>query len=733
VKEREVQGFAEDVVDGDGREAIGACAGDPELARAVSRAAARRLVERASSHRSAVDPELFVWPKAQDAIVALAKVPGADAPTLAGALMRCCIHEPVSGESDQLGDEGLRLILEHHAGVVEQLIPLGAEHGLHSGSLSPPWPSDGLPSLRFLTDAMWSLHGAEGARWMDVLIDHAPHAIVSRRPRAWTPEDWTLRYEVLSARPVLPSEAYSLESAMLDERDPAPREAAPALVRYACSRFTDGQDLRAGLGRTANVLAGHRRGDPPRDAELFWWDASTDDQVAALRWLIELSGPEGSRQSLVDAAVASGCVSAAAGAALSAELDRPLWVDRDVPWVVTEVREEEDAQAPGDLAALLGAGRVRTRTVVAVHPRHGRADAAVEVVANADSAPLSWDAVGDGRWVARGADGQAVRAVRDLGVLGLELTAAPPSWFVHERVPADEEDAPPWPSTIDARYLRDLAEAGAPLRHQRLALREALHRRGVSEYSSALVMSHVRDGIALVRADRGGRSVLGGSGRLPAGAPWPALSDDGRWFLAPLAEIALDELPALEPLPADGTLLVFQETETWSAEHDPLTGTRVLYVPGSVELHAAPPPPGDVLFPIQEKPLRGVAVPIPGEGELVMSALEFADDRETTIAAMNELMEGWWPEHWLLGASRDIQGPSRLEVPYWLEQASAQTRARFRPDELDPGRWTLLAQINEDDEVDIGIGDGGSFYLYILEEDLRERRYDRIIGFMQCH
>jgi hypothetical protein len=33
----------------------------------------------------------------------------------------------------------------------------------------------------------------------------------------------------------------------------------------------------------------------------------------------------------------------------------------------------------------------------------------------------------------------------------------------------------------------------------------------------------------------------------------------------------------------------------------------------------------------------------------------------------------------------------------------------------------------------LGIGDAGSFYLYLLEQDLRERRFDRVVGLMRCH
>ncbi len=728
----EVGGLADEIVAGNSQLVVAACADNPELAAAVSLAAAARLVERAASHRSAVDASLFVWPVAQDAVVALAALPGANASALAGALLRCCVFEAVSGEPDKLKEDALRLILNHYGEVVEQLLRR-SPYELESNSLSPPWPISTFGRTRFLVDAMWTLHGAEGARWMSLLLDCDPYcSIVSQRPRAWTAEDWTLRLDALSDRDELPDAAYRLDFSMVDPDDPAPREAAPALARYACSRFTAGQSPRTYVGRAADILSRYCTGDPEQDAGLFWWGATSDDELTALRWLLELSGPAGARPPLVKIALARELIDAAVARTLSAELDRPLWADRDVPWVVTEVREEGVRDTPEAVAALLGAKRLPTRTAIAVHPVHGRTDAAVEVLADVDAAPLRWEAVCDGLWVGRDPEGRAARTIYDLGVLNLDLAAEPPPWFVHDRVPCVDADEPPMPAAINADHLHRLAVSGVSLRHQRRALRTALHQRGVGEYASAVVLRHVRDGIALVGADAPVRSRLGGSGRLPVGTPWPALSEERGWYLPLLAELALAELPSLEPLPSDGTLLIFQETETWSIEHGPLIGTRVLYVPEPDELHD-PPPPGDLLFPVNEKALRGIAVPIPGESELVVNALEFVDDRERTIEVMNELLENWWPEHWLLGASNDVQGPSRLDVPYYLERASAETRARFSSDELAGKGWTLLAQINEDFEADIGIGDGGSFYLYILEQDLRERRWDRVVGLMQCH
>ena len=75
----------------------------------------------------------------------------------------------------------------------------------------------------------------------------------------------------------------------------------------------------------------------------------------------------------------------------------------------------------------------------------------------------------------------------------------------------------------------------------------------------------------------------------------------------------------------------------------------------------------------------------------------------------------------------------RLEIPYTLRDLSDEQRARFTEAELDGEGWVLLAQINEDNTAGIGIGDGGAFYLFIPENDLRQRRFDRVVGLMQCH
>jgi uncharacterized protein YwqG len=87
-------------------------------------------------------------------------------------------------------------------------------------------------------------------------------------------------------------------------------------------------------------------------------------------------------------------------------------------------------------------------------------------------------------------------------------------------------------------------------------------------------------------------------------------------------------------------------------------------------------------------------------------------------------------KHQLLGTSRDIQGPVLDEVAYWFDQGFPQTRENYSESELRGEGWELLAQFGS--SQDLMFGDGGDLYYVIPSADLHERRFDRVMGIMQC-
>jgi Domain of unknown function (DUF1963) len=100
---------------------------------------------------------------------------------------------------------------------------------------------------------------------------------------------------------------------------------------------------------------------------------------------------------------------------------------------------------------------------------------------------------------------------------------------------------------------------------------------------------------------------------------------------------------------------------------------------------------------------------------------------------MDELAPALY-RHQVLGSSRDIQGPVLDEIPYWFDHTRPETHALYGDDERTGNGWILLAQIDEDRDVPgLIIGDGGSLYFVMPEADLRARRFDRVMGIMQCH
>jgi uncharacterized protein YwqG len=267
--------------------------------------------------------------------------------------------------------------------------------------------------------------------------------------------------------------------------------------------------------------------------------------------------------------------------------------------------------------------------------------------------------------------------------------------------------------------LRVAALEGADLDTQRGLLVDGFRAHGVDPATIASARGRATDGIALFEREAG-RSRIGGPGLLPAGVEWP-IGPDGH-PLSFIAAFALQDLPALDPLPDSGTLLVY-----WSERYfewprmDFRLATRVFWVDGSA-VPAAQPEGLRQYVPV---PLHGARMPIVGELDLIAVTDGFED---AFFEAWDELVE--LHHHQLLGTSRDVQGPVLNEIGYWFDQGEPRTRADYSDAELAGDGWRLLGQIDSTD--DLLFGDAGALYLVIPEADLMDRRLDRVMGIMQC-
>ena len=103
---------------------------------------------------------------------------------------------------------------------------------------------------------------------------------------------------------------------------------------------------------------------------------------------------------------------------------------------------------------------------------------------------------------------------------------------------------------------------------------------------------------------------------LPAGQRWPTAADGDKFTFVGALDFA--ELPRMDPLPTDGMLALYWNRE-WGGKgegkRDFVAATRAFYLkPG--DSATEPKAPAKTL-PITYRPLRGAAMPIAGDPELV--------------------------------------------------------------------------------------------------------------------
>lgn len=292
--------------------------------------------------------------------------------------------------------------------------------------------------------------------------------------------------------------------------------------------------------------------------------------------------------------------------------------------------------------------------------------------------------------------------------------------------PADVPSPVPAVGVETFSDLRSLVRRGASTAEQRASIAAVLEAHRVPAAAITRLTDSMRDGVALFEA---GAPVpappcrLGGSPLLPAGTSWP--TDRAGRPLSFIAAVDLATVPALAPLPAAGTLVVYWDHAFAELDAmDFVDATRVFLVPPGEALVTATTPEGAQVFgPIVLDP---VVMPYPGDPDALQG-----DDVPADVPGY-ELQDALMQEfpHQLLGASRDVQGPVLDEVPYWFEQGFPETRERYAADELRGEDWSLLAQI--DGTVGLEFGDAGSLYLVLPTADLLAGRVDRVMGIMQC-
>ncbi|MBC6469687.1 DUF1963 domain-containing protein [Actinomadura alba] len=246
---------------------------------------------------------------------------------------------------------------------------------------------------------------------------------------------------------------------------------------------------------------------------------------------------------------------------------------------------------------------------------------------------------------------------------------------------------------------------------------------------------------------------LGGLPALPDGLPWPEWEGEGSLGFVALIDCGRLPLDRLDiALPDSGTLLFFYfdpEDGYFDPEYPPravegrnpetLAGARVIHIPAGVPTteRAAPadidpydhvPLTAELIStgPDWEHPaLRAAVRALSDDDRAFMNGHGNSDPFRMALSKPPQL-----PQHRIGGYAYPVQGAVELDVA--ATQLGGGTPVDDTAWEKEARRWTLLAQIDTDDEAGMMWGDVGSLYWLIKPEDLAAGRFDAASFTWQC-
>ncbi len=239
-------------------------------------------------------------------------------------------------------------------------------------------------------------------------------------------------------------------------------------------------------------------------------------------------------------------------------------------------------------------------------------------------------------------------------------------------------------------------------------------------------------------------SRIGGSPHLPPAVLWPQWKEKPLSFLA---QIDLSELPTgADPLglPETGILSFFynQDQETWGYDPEDGDSWSVLYTElNSSDCEIRETPEGMEQYGIYDtKPIQikaGFTYPDWQEESII--ALDLNDLQTDQYFQFGDSLLGGTPAHQLRGYAKPVQN-SGMEyqcqlVSNGINLGSSDGWSDPRRAELekDSDDWTLLFQLDTDDDTNMCWGDCGMLYFWIRKQDLAAKRLDNCWMVFQCY
>ena len=250
-----------------------------------------------------------------------------------------------------------------------------------------------------------------------------------------------------------------------------------------------------------------------------------------------------------------------------------------------------------------------------------------------------------------------------------------------------------------------------------------------------------RPAILVHSSDKSSTSFFGGAPPAFAGFAWPVCNGRPLSFLACIDLAGLPAGHGVDWLPSSGRLLFFydMEKQPWGALAD-RGGWKVLHVPASVAFTGDAPVPAALAaeWRVPRRHIEFVAAGLPPCWESPeLEALKLSGDDVETFFDMRSSIYGHHPHHQIGGYPDPIQNPEMDEDCELARQGVDSDTIDYedpRLKELTKGAadWSLLFQIDTDDDLDLMWGDCGMLYFWIRREDAKQLKFDAAWLILQC-